>query len=407
MTGGALEWLYREQYGSMLATLIRLSGDFALAEDVLQEAFVAAVEQWAQDGVPQNPKAWVISTARHKAIDRIRRKSRFEAPLEGNEPQINPEEIDESSLPDDLLRLIFTCCHPALSMEAQVALALRTICGLTTEEIARAFLVPVPTMAQRLVRAQQKIRDAGIPYRVPPDQLLGERIDGVLACIYLVFTEGYSASSGDQLIRRELCVEAIRLCRILAEGMPTGAVLGLLALMLIHDSRRHARLTSDGEIVLLEDQDRSLWDHAQIKEGREFVELSLQRGGSRSPYALQAAIADLHCEDTVDWPQVVALYELLLKIQPSPVVELNCAVANAFRDGFEVGLRMMESLAERLKGYYLLPAARADLLRRLDRWEQASLEYRKALRLVTTIPEQKYLERRLAEVAKMSQTTVK
>jgi RNA polymerase sigma-70 factor (ECF subfamily) len=404
-----IERLYREESGRILATLIRLLGDFDLAEEVVQEAFVVALEQWPAEGMPANSRAWLVSTAQHKAVDRLRRRTRFQKKqkelerLVALEEQMAVPDPPDSLVADDRLRLIFTCCHPALAIEAQIALTLRTLCGLSTEEIARAFLVPVPTMAQRLVRTKQKIRVAGIPYQIPPDDLLPERLDGVLRTVYLVFNEGYAATSGDALVRRELCAEAIRLGRLLCELMPASPeARALLALMLLHDSRRDARMSADGEIILLEAQDRSRWDCMQIHEGLTLLQEAL-RTGDASEYALQAAIAGLHAraeraEDT-DWRQVAQFYDLLLRIQPSPVVELNRAVAVAMIEGPEHGLRLIDEIEARgeLHNYHLLPAARADLLRRLGRWAEAAAAYRHALSLVTNDAERRFLERRLAE----------
>jgi RNA polymerase sigma-70 factor (ECF subfamily) len=404
-----IERLYREESGRILATLIRLLGDFDLAEEVVQEAFVAALEQWPAEGIPANPRAWLVSTARHKAVDRLRRRIRFQEKqkelerLVVLEEQMTAPDPPDSTVADDRLRLIFTCCHPALAIEAQIALTLRTLGGLSTEEIARAFLVPVATMAQRLVRAKQKIRAAGIPYQIPPDDLLPERLDGVLRTVYLVFNEGYAATLGDTLVRHELCAEAIRLGRLLCELLPASPeARALLALMLLHDSRRDARLNADGGIVLLEEQDRRRWNRAQIHEGLTLLQEAL-RTGDASEYALQAAIAGLHAraeraEDT-DWRQIAQFYDLLLRIQPSPVVDLNRAVAVAMADGPEHGLRLIDEIEARgeLHNYHLLPAARADLLRRLGRWTEAAAAYKHALALVTNDAERRFLERRLAE----------
>jgi RNA polymerase sigma-70 factor (ECF subfamily) len=403
-----LEALYREERPPALATLIRLLGDFDLAEEMLQEAFAAALSQWPQDGAPLHPRAWLISTARHKAIDRLRREKSFAAKQSQiaylAETTAQPPDVSEEAFPDDRLRLIFTCCHPALPLEAQVALTLKTLCGLSVEEIGRAFLVSPATMAQRLVRAKNKIRAARIPYEVPDGDRLAERLDGVLRVVYLVFNEGYAATSGDALVRRELSGEAIRLGRLLRSLLPAaGEVAGLLALILLHDSRRAARVDAGGELVTLEDQDRSRWDRGQIAEGVDLAEEALRRGGAGF-YALQAAIAALHAQaaravDT-DWPQIAALYALLLRLHPSPVVALNHAVAVAMADGLDRGLRLLAQLEAtgELSGFHLLPAAKADILRRLGRREDAAAAYRQALGLVRQEPERRYLERRLSEV---------
>jgi len=402
------ETLYREERPRALATLIRLLRDFDLAEDALQEAFTAAIERWPREGAPANPCAWLVSTARHKAIDRLRRAKNFAAKQAEiaylSETASSSDPVDET-FPDDLLRLIFTCCHPALAVEAQVALTLKTLCGLSVEEIARAFLVPPPTMAQRLVRAKGKIRDAGIPYEVPGSDRVAERLDGVLRVVYLVFNEGYAATSGDALVRRELCAEAIRLVRLLRSLLPrVSEVAGLLALLLLQDSRRSARLDAAGDLVTLEEQDRSLWDRAQIAEGEALAEEAL-RGGGAGFYALQAAIAALHAQarraDETDWPQIAALYALLLRLHPSPVVALNHAAAVAMGERLDRGLRLIEQIeaAGSLSGYHLLPAAKADILRRLGRRAEAAVAYRSALGLVTQDAERRYLERRLREVS--------
>ena len=402
------ETLYREERPRALATLIRLLRDFDLAEDTLQEAFATAVEKWPREGVPGNPCAWLVSTARHKAIDRLRRAKTFAAKQAeiaySSETASSPNPVDET-FPDDLLRLIFTCCHPALSVEAQVALTLKTLCGLSVEEIARAFLVPPPTMAQRLVRAKGKIRDAGIPYEVPGRERMGERLEGVLRVVYLVFNEGYAATSGDALVRRELCGEAIRLGRLLLALLPrVSEVAGLVALLLLQDSRRSARVDAAGELVTLEEQDRALWDRGQITEGEALAEEAVRRGGAGF-YALQAAIAALHAQatraDETDWPQIAALYALLLRLHPSPVVALNHAAAVAMGERLDRGLRLIEQIeaAGSLSGYHLLPAAKADILRRLGRRAEAAVAYERALALVTQEAERRYLQRRLREVA--------
>jgi RNA polymerase sigma-70 factor (ECF subfamily) len=406
--------LFREEQGRAVATLIRVTGDFDLAEEAVQDAFISALETWPERGVPANPGAWITTTARNSAIDRLRRRKRLvektdalarEAGLEADLRAIEPEIAEDTmQIADDRLRLIFTCCHPALAMDARVALTLRTLGGLTTPEIARAFLVPEPTLAQRLVRAKRKIRDAGIPYRVPPAEVLPERLDGVLRVLYLVFNEGYAASSGDSLIRRELCAEAIRLSRVVAGLLPDEPeARGLLALMLLHDARRDARVGPAGELVLLDDQDRSLWDTERIAEGRALIETALAEGRP-GPYQVQAAIAALHDEGTTpadtDWPQIVSLYVTLQRMTPSPVVELNLAAAIAMAEGPAVGLAMMDGIAAsgELETYPYLHAARADLLRRLGRWSEAEAAYTRALELTTNAPERDFLEGRLADV---------
>ena len=389
-------------------------GDFDLAEEAVQEAFVAALATWPRDGIPRNPGGWIVTTARNRAIDRLRRRRRLVEKTDElardtiaatADPGIDAVDGagDDMPLVDDRLRLIFTCCHPALALDARVALTLRTLGGLTTAEIARAFLVPEPTLAQRLVRAKRKIRDAGIPYRVPPAHLLPERLEGVLRVLYLVFNEGHTAASGDELVRRELCREAIRLARLLVTLMPDEPeVRGLVALMLLHDARRDARAAPDGSLVLLDDQDRSRWDHAAIAEGIAILERALaeKRPG---PYQLQAAIAAVHDEAAsaaeTDWPQIALLYGELQALAPSPVVELNLAVAVTMRDGPAVGLAMVEALAAdgRLEEYVYLHATRADLLRRLERWSEAAAAYERAAALATNATERRFLDGRLAE----------
>ncbi|HEY8515503.1 MAG TPA: RNA polymerase sigma factor [Candidatus Binatia bacterium] len=400
--------LYRSESRRVLATLIRLLGDFDLAEEALHTAFAAAVERWPIDGEPENPRAWLVSTGRFKAIDALRRRARFDASQGEIAERLAAEAEDaagrdEHEVEDDRLRLIFTCCHPALTPEAQIALTLREICGLTTEEIARAFLAAPPTIAQRIVRAKAKIRDARIPYQVPSRAELPERLDTVLHVIYLVFNEGYSASSGDSLTRPDLSGEAIRLGRLLVELLPEPEAIGLLALMLLHESRRAARTTGDGDLVLLDDQDRTLWNREMIAEGLELVEraLATRRFG---PYTLQAAIAGVHAQARTpaetDWPQIVALYDILLRLTPSPIVELNRAVAVAMRDGPEAGLALVDALLGRgeLADYLFAHAARADLCRRLGRTMEARTAYRRALELTRQEPERRFLERRLVEL---------
>lgn len=405
-----LEEIYRTDSRRVFATLVRLLGDFDLAEEGLHDAFRAALEQWPEQGIPANPRAWLVSTGRYKAVDALRRRARFDFVEDlDDRPDPASEGGDDhdslaDSVEDDRLRLIFTCCHPILSAEAQIALTLREVCGLTTEEIARAFLAAPPTVAQRIVRAKARIRDARIPYAVPARAELPDRLDSVLRVIYLVFNEGYSASAGDSLTRAELSAEAIRLGRLLAELLPEPESIGLLALMLIQESRRAARTTPAGDLVLLDEQDRSQWRHELIAEGTALVEHALASGPA-GPYALQAAIAAVHAEAptaaATDWAQIVGLYDLLLQRYPSPVVELNRAVALAMRDGLAAGLAAIDAILTRgeLADYHLAHAARADLCRRLGRNDEARAAYRRALALTRQGPEQRFLERRLAELA--------
>jgi RNA polymerase sigma-70 factor (ECF subfamily) len=405
----AVDTAYTLESRRVLATLIRLLGDFDRAEEALHDAFRAALEQWPRDGIPANPRAWLVSAGRFKAIDAMRRGARFDA-LEELGPAVDvavvdPVEIeDKESVEDDRLRLIFTCCHPALAPDAQVALTLREVCGLTTEEIARAFLTPAPTLAQRIVRAKAKIRDARIPYQVPAPAELPERLDAVLRVIYLVFNEGYTASSGATLIRSDLSTEAIRLGRLLVELLPEPEAIGLLALMLLQDSRRAARTSASGDLVLLEDQDRSLWNKRQIEEGCRLVERALS-SGRPGGYAIQAAIAAVHAQAptavSTDWAEIVGLYNVLLRLDPSPVVELNRAVAIAMRDGPEAGLELIDGIFRRgeLREYRPAHAARAELCRRLGRMADARTSYERALALTRQEPERRFLERRLAEMS--------
>jgi len=404
----AADRLYRTESRRVLATLIRLLGSFDLAEEALHDAFAAAVEQWPSEGVPANPRAWLVSAGRFKAIDRIRRRARFDATLAEIErgldadAEITPEP-DTDGVEDDRLRLVFTCCHPALPSDAQVALTLREVCGLTTEEIAHAFLTAPSTLAQRIVRAKNKIRAARIPYQVPAHEDLPGRLDAVLRVVYLVFNEGYSASSGESVTRHDLSGEAIRLGRLLMGLLPEPEVMGLLALMLLQESRRAARTSADGEIILLADQDRSSWDHAQIAEGCALVERAFS-SPRHGVYSLQAAIAAVHAEAPgeaqTDWAQIVALYDLLMRAHPSPVVALNRAVALAMRDGPQAGLAIVDDLLAQgeLAAYHLAHAARADLCRRLGYNGEARLSYQRALALARQTPERRFLERRLAEV---------
>lgn len=419
-TTDTLERVFREEHGRIIASLIRVSGSFDLAEESLQEAFASAVTTWERDGEPRNPGAWLTTVAHRKLVDSIRReKTKIEKqPLleyeterlqPANEPDIFEEAVE---YPDDRLKLMFTCCHPALGQEAQIALTLRTLGGLTTTEIARAFLLPEPTLAQRLVRAKSKIRVAQIPYRIPPLEVLPERLASVRAVIYLIFNEGYSATAGDALMRKELCAEAIRLGRVLCELMPREPEsIGLLALMLLHDSRRNARTNERDELVTLDEQDRSLWDQAQIQEGVQLVEiaLSMRRIGS---YQLQAAIGAVHAEartaEETDWQQIAGIYQELLRINPSPVIALNHAAAVAMGEGLEKGLRLVEEagLSGKLDGYYLFHAARADLLRRLNRRSEAVDAYSIALSLTSNRVEQSFIHRRLQELSETNESRV-
>ena len=404
MTGA----IYRAESRRVFATLVRLLGDFDLAEEALHDAFRAAVEQWPRDGVPANPRAWLVSAGRFKAVDGIRRRARFDS-MEDLAEQVeaiadDAAPADAEDIEDDRLRLVFTCCHPALSPDAQVALTLREVCGLTTEEIAQAFLSTAPTLAQRIVRAKAKIREARIPYEVPGPDELPQRLDSVLRVVYLVFNEGYSASSGPSLTRVDLSGEAIRLGRLLVALLPEPEAIGLLALMLLHESRRAARTSPAGELILLSDQDRSLWKREQIAEGSALVEAALasRRFGS---YSLQAAIAAVHANaasaDATDWGEIVGLYDALLRIEPSPVVELNRAVAVAMRDGPEAGLGLVDAILARgdLQDYHFAHAARADLCRRLGRTAQARASYERAAALARQEPERRFLERRLSELS--------
>jgi RNA polymerase sigma-70 factor (ECF subfamily) len=409
-TGSVLakvEEVYRLESRRVLATLIRLLGDFDLAEEAVHDAFRAAVEQWPKEGVPGNPRAWLVSTGRFKAIDGIRRRARFDESaeelarhFEGESEEVQAPGPQEAGLEDDRLRLIFTCCHPALASDARIALTLREVCGLTTEEIARAYLTEAPTVAQRIVRAKAKIREAKIPYEVPAPEQRAERLDAVLRVLYLVFNEGYSASSGVTVARADLSAEAIRLGRLLVDLLPEPEAKGLLALMLLHESRRAARASETGELILMEGQDRSLWDQGLIREGSALVEESLlsRRFG---PYTLQAAISAVHSEaatpEATDWAQIAGLYDVLLRADPSPVVELNRAVAVAMRDGAEAGLALIDGLLSRnlLIDYHLAHSARADLLRRLGRKAEAAEAYRRALGLAQQEPERRFLEKRI------------
>ncbi|MEA2722668.1 MAG: polymerase sigma-70 factor, subfamily [Gemmatimonadales bacterium] len=410
----SIEELFRLESRRVLATLIRLLGDFDLAEEALQDAFSAAVERWPADGVPKNPRAWLVSTGRFKAIDGLRRRARFDASLASVAERLGdgvtpPYEVDDEKVEDDRLRLVFTCCHPALPPDAQIALTLREVCGLTTEEIARAFLLPAPTLAQRIVRAKAKIKAARIPYQVPARADLPERLATVLHVVYLVFNEGYSASSGESLTRHDLSAEAIRLGRLLVELLPEPEAVGLLALMLLQESRREARTTADGEVVLLDDQDRSRWNREQITEGTALVEQAL-RSRNFGPYTLQAAIAAVHAEarsaSETDWAEIVGLYDVLLRADPSPVIELNRAAAVAMRDGPEAGLLLIELILARgdLTDYAPAYSAQAELCRRLGRTEEATKSYQRALDLIAQGPQRRFLERRLQELTSDSRS---
>jgi RNA polymerase sigma-70 factor (ECF subfamily) len=409
MTSDLIDRTFRSESRRVLATLIRLLGDFDLAEEALQDAFAAAVERWPVEGVPANPRAWLISTGRFKAIDSLRRRARFDSSLSPIAEQLGdgvtrPEELDDERVEDDRLRLIFTCCHPALPPDAQIALTLREVCGLTTEEIARAFLSPAPTLAQRIVRAKAKIKGAKIPYQVPVRAELPERLASVLHVIYLVFNEGYSASSGVDLTRHDLSAEAIRLGRLLVELLAEPEAIGLLALMLLHESRRQARSSGDGELVLLEQQDRGLWNRAQIAEGARLVEQALtsRRFG---PYTIQAAIAAVHAEaaspEETDWSEIVGLYDVLLRAEPSPIVELNRAAAIAMRDGPAAGLALIDAIIDRgdLADYHLAHSARAECCRRLGRAAEAIESYQRALELTRQQPQRHFIQRRIRELA--------
>jgi RNA polymerase sigma-70 factor, ECF subfamily len=414
---GQIEEVFRREAGRVLATLIRLLGDFDLAEEARQEAFAAALEQWPSQGMPRNPRAWLISAGRNKAVDRIRRDAFFrekitdlerdaaDAALGIAEALAEIDGSEEAIFGDDRLRLIFTCCHPALNNEAQIALTLREVCGLSTQSVARAFLISEETMAQRLVRAKKKIRDAGIPYETPDPSVLDQRVDGVLAVVYGVFTEGYAATAGARLIDTELCAEAIRLGRLLDTLLPhNAAVMGLLALMLLHDARRRSRVSDAGDVVLLDDQDRSRWDQSESSEGLALVDRALGVRGHLSPYAVQAAIAALHAraadKQATDWPQIVGLYEVLLRLQATPVIELNHAVAVSMVDGAARALDLIDSLAARgsVTQYHLLHAARGRLLQQLGRIEEAREAYGAALKTAALEPERRFLAERIARL---------
>jgi RNA polymerase sigma-70 factor (ECF subfamily) len=403
-----IDALYRAESRRVLATLIRLLGDFDLAEEALHDAFATAVERWPVEGTPRNPRAWLVSTGRFKSIDRLRRRAKFDEHLvevaDRLAGTVTPEpDLDDEQVEDDRLRLIFTCCHPALAGDAQIALTLREVCGLTTEEIARAFLTPAPTIAQRIVRAKNKIRDANIPYQLPARADLPDRLDSVLHVVYLVFNEGYSASSGASLTRHDLSAEAIRLGRLVVELLPEPEALALLALMLLHDARRSARVSVDGDLLLLDEQDRGQWNREQIDEGRRLVEQALA-ASVPGRYAVQAAIAAIHAEspnaESTDWREIVGLYDILLRIEPTPVVELNRAVAVAMADGPEAGLALIDAILARgdLADYYLAHSARADLCRRLGRKAEAISAYERALSLTKQEPERRFLERRLTSL---------
>lgn len=404
-----VEAIYRAESRRVFATLVRLLGDFDLAEEALHDAFASALEQWPQAGIPENPRAWLVSAGRFRAIDGMRRRARFDASLGelanrlGTSTPDETANFDDEAIHDDQLRLIFTCCHPALAAEARIALTLREVCGLTTEEIARAFLATPPTIAQRIVRAKNKIKSAGIPYKVPSRGDLPQRLETALQVIYLVFNEGYSASSGDHLTRADLSGEAIRLGRLLMELLPAGEVIGLVALMLLQESRRAARTTANGDLILLDQQDRTLWNRQQIGEGLQLVQRALTSGEVQT-YAIQAAIAAVHAEaatpELTDWGQITGLYDLLAQLEPSPIVELNRAVAVAMRDGPSAGLALVDSILSRgdLADYHLAHSARADLCRRLGRTADARTSYERALALTKQAVERRFLERRLAEL---------